>query len=320
MTKIINRKLIEESLNFPELVDYIEKYYQLLKKGTVTVTPRTFTPTQDKGLFISGGAINFENENFIVMSQPVMPWLGEQGLPVATTTYMYSSFRTGELKAVIGGSDLVKYRTPAKSALAAKYLAVKKKEYTLGLIGMGIQAVTHAQAFSALFNVTRVLAHARTPEKRKHNLAEIESKMGKGVELLSKEEVIKQADILVVITSAKEPIVHFSDLHKGQLLIGTDHAETVAKDVALQADKVFVDYRPTAENENATIKILLEEGNKYEDLVDGDLLQLTGGEITGRSSDTEIIFFQSLGVLNENLAAVEYFYNKVQNMATEVEI
>jgi ornithine cyclodeaminase len=110
------------------------------------------------------------------------------------------------------------------------------------------------------------------------------------------------------------------DLHKGQLVIGTDHAETVAKDVALNADKVFVDYRPTAENENATIKMLLADGQKYEELVDGDLLQLTSEEVVGRNSDDEIIFFQSLGVLNENLAAAEYFYNKLQNQAQEVEI
>lgn len=320
MTKIISKRLIEKSNNFVELVDEIKKYYQMLKNGKVSVTNRIFSPTKENGIYIIGGATNFETENFIVMSQPVMPWLGEQGLPVATTSYMYSSFRTGELKAIIGGADLVKYRTPAKSALAAKYLAQNKKEYTLGLFGLGIQAVTHAEAFSALFNVTRIIAHTRTPEKRKHNLVKITTKLGINVELLSREEVIKHSDILVVVTSAKEPLVHFSELHSGQLVIGTDHAETVARDVVLNADKVFVDYRPTAENENATVKILLAGGYKYKDLVDGDLLQLTSEEIKGRGSDKEIIFFQSLGVLNENLAAVEYFYNKLKNQAAEVKI
>jgi ornithine cyclodeaminase len=107
-------------------------------------------------------------------------------------------------------------------------------------------------------------------------------------------------------------------LHKGQLVIGTDHAETVAKDVALNAEKVFVDYRPTAENEPATIRMLLEEGHAYEEIVDGDLLQLTGGALPGRESEDEIIFFQSLGVLNENLAAVEYLYDKLKNEAEEI--
>ena len=118
----------------------------------------------------------------------------------------------------------------------------------------------------------------------------------------------------------KITLVSFSELHKGQLVIGTDHADTVAKDVVLNADKVFVDYKPTAENEPATINTLLNEGKSYDELVDGDLLQLSAGEIKGRVSEDEIIFFQSLGVMNENLAAVEYLYEKVKDEAEEIEL
>lgn len=320
MAKIINKQLIEDAMDYGELIDQIEKYYAMLKEGKVEVTNRIFSPTKDKGLYIIGGATNFENENFITMSQIVMPWLGEKALPVATTSYLYSSFRTSEIKAVVGGADVVKYRTPGKSALAAKYLAPKKQEYTLGLIGLGIQAVTHVEAFKSIFNVTKVVANSRTPEKWEHNINAIKSSTDLEVEIVSKEDLLKQADIVVVITSSKEPIVTFDMLHKGQLIIGTDHADTVAKDVALNADQVFVDYRPTAENENATIKMLLEEGKKYEDVVDGDLLQLATGDIEGRKSDDEIIFFQSLGVMCENLAAVEYIYDKVGDKAEEVEV
>jgi ornithine cyclodeaminase len=320
MAKIITRQLIEEEVDFVELVDQIEKYYKLLKDGKVTVTARIFTDTKDSGKHIIGGATNLENETYIVMAQTVMPWLAEKALPVAMTSYIYSSFRTAEIKAIVGGTDLVRYRTPAKSALAVKYLAPKKEAYTLGILGLGIQAVTHSEAFSKMFNVTKIVATSAKPEKRKTNLDAIKTKTGLTVELLSREEVIKQADILVVITNAKEPLVNFADLHKGQLVIGTDHAETVSKDVVLQADKVFIDYRPTAETELGPVKILLDEGQKYEDIVDGDMSELASGEVKGRESDDEIIFFQSLGVLHENLATVEYLYEKVGDKAEEVEM
>jgi ornithine cyclodeaminase len=320
MTKIINKKLIEEAIEYKELIDQIEKYYQLLKEGKVAVTNRIFTDSKDGGKYIIGGATNFENETYIVMGQTVMPWLAEQALPVAMTSYLYNSFRTAEIKAVVGGIDIVRFRTAAKSALAAKYLAPKKDEYTLGLIGLGIQSVTHSEAISSIFNVSRIIANSKNPEKRGANLESIKSKLGRSVELLSKEEVIKQSDILVVISSAKEPLVNFAELHAGQLVIGTDHAETVAKDVVLNADKVFVDYRPTAESEMAAVKMLLDEGQKYEEIVDGDLLQLASGELKGRDSENEIIFFQSLGVMHENLATVEYLYGKVGSKAEEVEM
>lgn len=318
MTKIITTKLIEENIDYSELMNEIEKYYQMLKEGKINVTNRIFTDTKDGGKYIIGGATNLENENFIVMGQQVMPWFAEKGMPIATTSYMYSSFRTGELKAIV--ADVVKYRTPAKSALVAKYLAQNKETYTLGIIGLGVQAITHAQAFTKLFNVSRIIATSNSPEKRKNNLDEIELKTGVKVELLSKTDVIKNSDILILVTSSKEVLVSFEDLHKGQLVIGTDHAESVNRDVVLKADKVYVDYRPTAENEFGPIKILLENGNKYEDLVYGDLLQLSSGEIQGRNNEDEIIFFQSLGVLHENLAAVEYLYSKLKHQVEEVEI
>src|SRR5690349_4943037 len=98
MAKIINKTLIELNVNFEELVNQIKLYYQKLNDGTVGVTNRIFSPTKDGGIYIIGGATNFSNEHFIVMSQPVMPWLAEKALPVATTSYLYSSFRTGELE------------------------------------------------------------------------------------------------------------------------------------------------------------------------------------------------------------------------------
>ncbi len=312
MTKFIDAQTIEDYINYPELVDQIENYYQKLKEGKVSVTSRIFNPTVEGGVFIVGGATNFETESFIVMSQLVMPWLRDKAEPVARTSYLYTNYKTGELKAVVTGGDLVRYRTPAKSALVAKYLAPKKSKYTLGLIGLGIQAITHAEAFKSMFNINRIVAHSRTPQKWQHNIDAINESLYMDVEILSREEVIEQSDILIIITSAKEPLLNFSDLHKGQLVIGTDHAETVAKDVVLKADKVFVDYRPTAENEIGPVKILLDEGQKYEDIVDGDLLQLATGELKGRESEDEIIFFQSLGVLHENLATVEYLYEKTK--------
>jgi ornithine cyclodeaminase/alanine dehydrogenase-like protein (mu-crystallin family) len=317
MTKLINKTLIESNYNFTELIEQIRKYYVLLNEGQLSLTARLFSTTESDGMHIIGGATNYKTKSFIAMAQPVFPWMREKALPVATTSYIYSDYMTGELKAIVGGADTVLYRTPAKSALAAKYLAPKRDSYTLGLLGLGVQATTHAEAFCETFNIKKIVGMSRTPNKWKHNIDSIEEKTGKKLELLSREEVIKQADILVVITSAEEPLVHYKDLHKGQLVIGTDHAETVAKDVVLNADAVFVDYAPTAKGEPATIKILLDEGHKYDDLVDGDLLQLSTEDVVARKSEDDIIFFQSLGVLCENLAAVEYFYDKVGSDAEE---
>lgn len=63
------------------------------------------------------------------MASPFMPWNVELGKSIATGYYLLINYKTEELIAVVDGTSLMNFRTGAKSAVAAKYLA--KKNFNL---------------------------------------------------------------------------------------------------------------------------------------------------------------------------------------------
>ncbi len=136
------------------------------------------------------------------------------------------------------------------------------------------------------------------------------------MEVLPLEAVIAEADILHVATFAKEPLFSFDDLHSGQLVISLAHSEEVSRDIVFNA-KTFVDLAETAYAETGPVKIALEDGYARSDIA-GSLGELTSDSVRGRENADEIIYFQSLGVMNENLALVDYFYEKLKDELPDV--
>jgi ornithine cyclodeaminase len=317
MTKILTRSEIQKNYDLDEIVKAIEESYRNLSEGKIAIPQRTFSKTRNGGDYLYSAATNLERETFIVLSSPFMPWNAEKGLPIVRRVYVYTSFKDGEVLALVEGTDLVKYRTCAKSAVATKYLA-KKSSKILGFIGLGAQSTFHAEIISKYFQFERIVGYSRNPDNWTGNLNTIKEKTGIEVEVTSREEVIKQSDILIIATHSKEPLVSFEELHKGQLVLGLDHAESVNRDVVFSA-KTYVDYYPTAENEFGPVKVAVENGFNFKKLA-GDLGELVTGKTMARENDDEIIFFQSLGVTNEDLATVEYLYDKLKDNSNEISL
>lgn len=319
MTKILTRSAILKNYQMKDVVDAVESAYKLLHDGKIVVPPRMFTPTVEGGDYLYSGVTNLAKETFIVRGSAFHPWYkNDPHHEVVTGYYMYSSFRTGELLAIINGVDVVKLRTGAKSAVAAKYLA-KKDSKTLGLIGLGNQAKTQAEAIATQFKLNRIVGYSRNEKNAQPTLQAIRKTTNIGVEYLPLASVVEQADILVFSTFSKTPLISFKDLHPGQLVISLAHSEEVDRDIAINA-KSYVDYHPSAQNEGGPVKAAVDDGAEYQKVVTGDLTELVGKAIKGREADSEIIYFQSLGVSHEDLAAVEYLYDLLKSSAPEISL
>jgi ornithine cyclodeaminase len=76
-----------------------------------------------------------------------------------------------------------------------------------------------------------------------------------------------------------------------------------ADDQAVKRSRIFVDTRAGAAKEAGDIVVPLKK--KIIDLkaIKGDLFDLTRGKVKGRTSDTQITLFKSVGTAIEDLAA-----------------
>ena len=135
------------------------------------------------------------------------------------------------------------------------------------------------------------------------------------------EAAVRVADIVVLATNAREPIIKRDWLKPGVHInaVGSSIASTREVDTETMATaSLFVDRRESTVNESGDYLLALKDGAKVE--IRGEIGELLlGGK--GRSSVDEITLFKSLGLAIEDLASAQLLYDKAarEGVGTRVE-
>ncbi|KAH8387189.1 hypothetical protein KR093_005439, partial [Drosophila rubida] len=171
--------------------------------------------------------------------------------------------KTGELDAVMPGTDITTWRTASASVVATKYLYFSRynscgNAVNVAIIGCGTQGEIHAAAMCANFKVNQLLLFNRTTSRAQQLADKLRSiDMEDKPEILvcqSAREAVCNANIICVATFSKEPLFSASDLgserpiHINAIGAGEAHFGEVATDVYEQSE-VFVDCLANAEQE-----------------------------------------------------------------------
>ena len=128
---------------------------------------------------------------------------------VASFVVCLFSLDDGALVAVIEADRLGQVRTGAASGVAAAHLA-RDGATTLGVIGCGTQAGTQLEAIrAAVPTIERAVAWCRTPER----LADFCERTD--AEPAESSQDVATCDIVVTITSAKDPVLRGEWLREG---------------------------------------------------------------------------------------------------------
>jgi ornithine cyclodeaminase/alanine dehydrogenase-like protein (mu-crystallin family) len=129
----------------------------------------------------------------------------------------------------------------------------------------------------------------------------------------SAREAVDGADIVVLATAAREPIVRGDWVAEGTHLcaVGACRPDQREMDSALVARaRVFVDSRIGATSEAGDIILPMQEGLFDTSHIAGELGELAAGRITGRTSGREVTIFKSLGMAVEDVAAAHLAFTK----------
>lgn len=219
--------------------------------------------------------------------------------------YLYST-ETGRLEAIIEAGRMGQLRTGAATGIATKYLA-RPEASVVGMYGTGNQARTQIEAVCAVTPVKKVLAYSRDPERR----AEFCSRMSEslGVDFApagSPEEAAKDADIIITITNARDPVL------KGEWVKAGTHVNAAGGNSLLRrelddeavgkADVIVADSVEQAKIESADLFMAVERGIINWEQV-GELGQVVAGRNVGRENDRQITLFESHGIAIWDVAA-----------------
>lgn len=232
------------------------------------------------------------------------------GLPTHLATIVLLDPMTGELVAVMDGRYITEARTAAVSAVSVKLLA-RDEAATLAVIGSGVQARSHLDGLGRVRSLRDVRVWSPNEDRRRAFAREMQPRTKARVTpCASAREALAGADLVVLATSAREPVVRSEWIADGAHIcaVGACRPDQREMDSALVArGRLFVDSRTGALAEAGDVLLAMKEGAVS---IAGELGELAAGLVSGRRSPDEVTIFKSLGMAVEDLAAAHLAYVK----------
>ena len=229
------------------------------------------------------------------------PGNADKGLTNHQSTVCLFDPDTGRLAALVGGNYLTALRTAASSAISIAHLA-RPDAKVLGMVGAGHQSSFQLRAAAEQRDFEKVLAWNPHPDMLPR-LAEVAAECGLAFEAVSQEELGAQADVIITITSAHQPLVMADWVKPGTHIacMGTDTKGKQEVDPALFAKAaVFTDEIAQSvsigEAQHAVAEGLIAESDIT------PIGAVINGDHDGRRSAEAITLFDGTGVGLQDLA------------------
>jgi ornithine cyclodeaminase/alanine dehydrogenase-like protein (mu-crystallin family) len=244
----------------------------------------------------------------------IFPGNPARGLDAHQGGVMLFDGETGELRALVDASAVTSIRTAAVSAVATRALA-RPGSRALAILGSGVQARAHLEAMARVLPFEHARVWSRTAEHAQAFAAEAETPFP--VEAVdSADAAVRDADVVVTVTSAREPIVDRDWLAPGAHVNAVGASIPTARELdsaTIAAAAVFVDRRESTLNESGEYLRAVDDEGIGPDHIRAELGEVLVGSHEGRRSDDELTVFISLGLAVEDLAAAEYLYRQARS-------
>ena len=290
----LTEEQVREHLSMAKLIPAMEKALIDFSAGRVTQPVRSIIGIDPPGGFLglmpalTPDGLGLKVVTFYASN-------AQRGIPTHMATIFLVDPQTGTPLAIMDGRLITEMRTAAVSAAATKLLASPDTK-VLAILGSGVQARSHVEALRLVRQFEDMRVWSPTPEHAKEFAQEI------GGRAMSAEEAVRDADVVVTVTSSKTPVL------KGGWLKAGCHVNAIGAcrpdwreldDDALQRSVVFVDSREGALKESGDV--ILSSATIYAEL--GEAL---AGKVPSRANEATI--FKSLGMAVEDIAAATLVY------------
>jgi alanine dehydrogenase len=276
---------VADLITAAEAVPVLEDCFRRMAAGAVDNVPRRRLPFDD-GSFAAMYAVDRQ-----LGYAGVKAYIAAAGR--ATFALLLFDLAGGDLAAVLEADTAGQRRTGAASGVAAKHLA-RSGATTLGVIGCGWQAEAQVEAVrAAVPSLDRVVAYCRTPERLQAFCAKV------GAEPADSHADAAQQDVVVTITTSRDPVLRGEWLREGALVCAAganDSRKRELDNVVLErAAFVCCDSREDAKLESGDLIEPVEAG-VLDWLEVHELQEVVVGDLAGRQSDDDVVVFKSNGL------------------------
>ena len=193
-------------LPYDALADAIREVALASSSGAVQAPPRIALPLSTKpGAFLLVMPAS-DAEIAVTKLVTVHPDNADRNLPTIQGEVIVMEAETGTRLGLLDGATVTARRTAALSLLAARELA-PRPDGPLLIVGAGVQARSHLEAFAEGLGVSKVFLTSRTRETAEV-LATRAREMGLEATVVeSPEEALSEVGLIVTATTSQEPVL-----------------------------------------------------------------------------------------------------------------
>jgi ornithine cyclodeaminase len=238
---------------------------------------------------------------------------GELGVDSHQGGVMIFDPANGAPLALCEAGAITAMRTAAVSALATDRLARADSEI-LAILGAGTQASSHIEAMLEVRKISHIQVWSRDPDKVRVFAEEQAARHGVTVEPAADvASAVAGAEIVCTTTSAREPVLFAEMLEPGMHINAVGASIPSWRELdpdVLPRVTLFTDRRESLANEAGEYIKGLEDGFVEAGLVIPEIGEILNGDHPGRTSETEITLFRSLGLAVEDIASAQLVYRR----------
>jgi ornithine cyclodeaminase len=246
----------------------------------------------------------------------------QAGRPMVQGFVTLFEHATGNLLTIIEGAEITAIRTAAASGLATRYLA-RTDAKTHAIFGTGVQAVTHIDAIAAVRSIEEVIIWGRDDDKASKLASDQAARTGLNIRATDDPQEAAQCDIISTVTGTTEPILLGDWVRPGchiNLVGSHSPAMREADGDLIARSEIYTDLLESLFNEGGDIVIPMNEGLIAKSDIKGEIGNVIDGSLEGRTNDTQITVYKSLGITAQDLFAAWSIYTNALKLGKGTDI
>ena len=247
----------------------------------------------------------------------------KKGLPSHLATILLFDPDTGSLIAMMDGRFITEARTAAVSAVTARFLA-RPNASTLALIGSGVQARSHLEALTHVRQLKDVRVWSPRPQSRAQFIDDMSPRVPIPIRNCeTAQAAVAGADLIVLATASKTPVVESGWVANGAHVMCVGACRPDQREMApalVKRGRLYVDSRAAALVESGDVVMNIADKLFDASHLRGEIGELVLGRVAGRTSDSEVTIFKSLGMAVEDVVAADLVFRRASETGAGTEL
>ena len=310
---LLSRGDVERLLTPEECIAAVEDAFRQHALGKAPAPGILGMHVQDGSFHVKAAQLTLDRPYFAAKLNANFPQNGSRyGLPTIQGVVVLSEAEKGAPLAVMDSMALTALRTAAATAVAAKYLAREKCETAL-ICGCGGQSRAQMHALLRVRKPLRIRAYDQDGARARAFAASLATETGiPSTAVENIRDAVSGSDIVITCTTASRYFIEREMVQPGTFVagVGADNENKQELDPLLLAHSKLVTDLTEQCSAIGDLHHALAAGVMSRADVHAELGEIVAGRKPGRTSEDEVIVFDSSGTALQDVAAAAAVYRR----------